>query len=265
MPQTTDTLNPGGRDQSPLKAGRIIDQGLRPAHGRRARPITHLPREPPRPVGPEVEGWAKRSRTLPKNRHRPRGPRRAERDTKAGSGHDAWPLGYRSPRSLPLIRFVLSNFTRYIASLPAPRQIIAPARRAQVAAGARHFESIGCAQCHTPSLGAVTGLYSDLLLHRVEAKVPGATGGNFYGSPSSAPRTHGAPSDFAQADEFRTPPLWGVADSGPYMHDGGSPTLEAAILRHTAQARVASTKFQLQLSSPERGALIAFLESLRAP
>ena len=27
------------------------------------------------------------------------------------------------------------------------------------------FESIGCATCHAPKLGEVTGLYSDLLLH----------------------------------------------------------------------------------------------------
>ena len=35
--------------------------------------------------------------------------------------------------------------------------------------------------------------------------------------------------------EWRTAPLWGVADSGPYLHDGRAVTLEAAI--ETARRR----------------------------
>ena len=37
-------------------------------------------------------------------------------------------------------------------------------------------------------------------------------------------------------EEWKTPPLWGVADSAPYFHDGGSPTLDAAIRRHEGDA-----------------------------
>ena len=32
--------------------------------------------------------------------------------------------------------------------------------------------------------------------------------------------------------EWRTPPLWGVADSAPYMHDGRAANLEQAIVMH---------------------------------
>jgi len=42
------------------------------------------------------------------------------------------------------------------------------------------------------------------------------------------------PAVAATAQEWRTPPLWGVRDSGPYLHDGGpqrwskrSPSTEA--------------------------------------
>jgi CxxC motif-containing protein (DUF1111 family) len=69
---------------------------------------------------------------------------------------------------------------------------------------------------------------------------------------------------FAPADIFRTPPLWGVADSGPYLTDGSAATLDDAIRRHQFQAHAASTAYQ-KLSEAERKSLLAFLESLRAP
>ena len=45
-------------------------------------------------------------------------------------------------------------------------------------------------------------------------------------------------------DEWKTPPLWGVADSAPYFHDGGSPTLEAAIRRHHGDAASVTRAFE---------------------
>ena len=33
----------------------------------------------------------------------------------------------------------------------------------------------------------------------------------------------------ASAREWRTPPLWGLRDSGPYMHDGAMATLLSAV------------------------------------
>jgi len=37
--------------------------------------------------------------------------------------------------------------------------------------------------------------------------------------------------------EWRTPPLWGVARSAPYLHDGRAPTLEEAIRLHGGQGK----------------------------
>jgi CxxC motif-containing protein (DUF1111 family) len=151
--------------------------------------------------------------------------------------------------------------THYVASLPAPRQVIDPEKRHEAAEGERHFNDIGCAVCHTPNLGGVNGLYSDLLLHNVGTR----GGASFYGgSPSESgpdPRSF----DFVRADEFRTPPLWGVADSGPYLHDGSVSTLEAAIFAHKGQAIHSGERFLHSLTVDERAAIVAFLKSLRAP
>jgi mono/diheme cytochrome c family protein len=146
--------------------------------------------------------------------------------------------------------------TRFVTGLPAPRQVVEAAHRDRVTAGERHFRAIGCATCHTPNLGEVAGVYSDLLLHKV-----GTNGSVYYASPSE-----GTPDfDIVGPDEFRTPPLWGVADSGPYLHDGSAATLEAAILRHNVQALESLGNYQNRLNSEDRQSLIAFLESLRAP
>jgi CxxC motif-containing protein (DUF1111 family) len=155
----------------------------------------------------------------------------------------------------------VTALTHYVASLPAPRQVISASKRREIAAGERYFRDVGCAACHTPNLGGVTGLYSDLLLHSIGTK----GGGSFYGgSPSESgpdPRSF----DFVRSDEFRTPPLWGVADSGPYLHDGSAATLEAAIFAHLGQAVHSNEQYLNSLTGDERAAIIAFLESLRAP
>ncbi len=64
--------------------------------------------------------------------------------------------------------------------------------------------------------------------------------------------------------EWRTPPLWGVADSAPYMHDGSAPTLDAAIRHHKRDA-AGSGKLYEGLNSNDRKCLIAFLKTLRSP
>lgn len=60
---------------------------------------------------------------------------------------------------------------------------------------------------------------------------------------------------------FRTPPLWGVGSTAPYGHDGASPTLDAVIRRHGAEAQ-ASADAYASASPARRAELLAFLESL---
>jgi CxxC motif-containing protein (DUF1111 family) len=55
-----------------------------------------------------------------------------------------------------------------------------------------------------------------------------------------------------------------VADSAPYFHDGGSPTLEHAIARHRGDAEEVTSRYN-QLTADERAALVSFLKTLKAP
>jgi CxxC motif-containing protein (DUF1111 family) len=128
---------------------------------------------------------------------------------------------------------------------PPPRISVAPALEDQ---GEAIFAAIGCASCHTPALRDDSGndvpLFSDLLLHDV------APDGVF-----------GIEDGDAQMRELRTPPLWGLATTAPYMHDGLAFTIEDAILRHAGEATDARAEFQ-SLPSGDQDALLAFLASL---
>jgi CxxC motif-containing protein (DUF1111 family) len=129
------------------------------------------------------------------------------------------------------------------------------------------FESIGCATCHAPKLGAASGIYSDLLLHDMgEASSDTAV---YYGAPAAPPSLRNVaegkeaprPTGMATATEWRTPPLWGVADSPPYLHDGRGKTLDDAIRQHGGEAAKTETRYS-KLASSDRRALIGFLSSL---
>lgn len=72
--------------------------------------------------------------------------------------------------------------------------------------------------------------------------------------------------------EWLTTKLWGVADNGPWLHDGRALTLEEAILMHDGAdgnandgEAVAEVNAFQALSTTDREALIDFLESLSVP
>lgn len=84
-------------------------------------------------------------------------------------------------------------------------------------------------------------------------------------------------------DVFLTRPLWGVADTGPWLHDGRATSLQDAILLHAAasgpgqechtadgnappesEAKAAVEHF-MQLPLDDKKAVIAFLETLQLP
>jgi CxxC motif-containing protein (DUF1111 family) len=68
----------------------------------------------------------------------------------------------------------------------------------------------------------------------------------------------------ASRQEWRTPPLWGLRDSGPYMHDGRAQTLEQAIALHSGEAEQIAHNY-FALSAEERRQVQSFLKSLAAP
>ena len=114
------------------------------------------------------------------------------------------------------------------------------------------FERVGCAVCHYAGFTAFSRIraingqrveaYSDFLLHDV-ATGDGIVQGN------------------AKGNQFRTPPLWGISDSGPYLHDGSAATITDAIRRHGNQGAAARQAFE-DLSFRERDALLAFLDAI---
>jgi CxxC motif-containing protein (DUF1111 family) len=135
----------------------------------------------------------------------------------------------------------------YLDTLAAPaRDAATPV--AQLEAGEQLFAVAGCAACHVPSLTAGDGtrvpLYSDLLLHDVRsASYVGVVDGD------AAPR------------ELRTPPLWGLRATAPYLHDGSATTVEQAIAAHASEAESARRAYE-QLPADARSALLTFLRSL---
>lgn len=139
----------------------------------------------------------------------------------------------------------VDDLTFFLANLPAP--VRAASLEPEVLRGEFLFSTLGCARCHVPFLEGARGpvwLYSDLLLHDVWPDT-------FRGmsEPGAGPGV------------YRTPPLWGVGTTAPYLHDGRASTLRAAILSHDGDARPARRGFEL-LSPADKNALIAFLEDL---
>ncbi len=166
---------------------------------------------------------------------------------------------YRAP-GLDLTQKQCDQITAYCASLPQPEDRSDESEDARL--GKQHFNEIGCADCHRPDLGLVKGIYSDLLLHRMGLDLQ--ANGSYYAPTPKFPDSPSSPGETPRPDEWRTPPLWGVADSAPYLHDGRAKTLEEAIKLHAGQALLTRSRFD-RLSLVKRQQLIAFLKSLRAP
>ncbi len=162
----------------------------------------------------------------------------------------------------------------YVRSLPAPIAAKPDDDRivSQIKAGEASFKSIGCAACHLPKLGEVVGIYSDLLLHDMGPALADAdTYTVFNGEPSrpggpepASPDLARAGTEAASAREWRTPPLWGLRASAPYLHDGRAPGIPEAITMHGGQGATAARRFA-ELSPRRRQQLEAFLMSLASP
>jgi CxxC motif-containing protein (DUF1111 family) len=142
-------------------------------------------------------------------------------------------------------------------------------------AGQREFERAGCAACHPATLGEVTGIYSDLLLHDMGlglADPAGATAAGRSGMTQAFDATlyYGGMTDVFVAvppeatREWRTPPLWGLAQGGPFLHDGRALSLDEAIRAHGGEARSARTKY-VALDRQRQVQLLSFLYSLGVP
>lgn len=136
-------------------------------------------------------------------------------------------------------------------------QLLAPVDRAASSGaavlGENLFNSVGCATCHVPALQ--TGphrnplfdrksvpLFSDLLLHDI------GTG-------------DGIVQGVAEANEIRTPALWGLRLRRPFLHDGSAATIDDAVRRHAGEA-LRAMQGVARMTDADFRALIAFLKTL---
>ncbi|MCP4805708.1 MAG: hypothetical protein GY913_35960 [Proteobacteria bacterium] len=137
-----------------------------------------------------------------------------------------------------------SQVLAYLEGLAPP----APQEPSDAATAGRNlFDGLGCTGCHLPAIDSEVGpiaAWTDLLLHDM-----GEDLADRYGP------------GLAESSEFRTAPLWGVALSGPWLHDGRAETLTEAITAHGGEAAGPSDAFAA-LGSDDQADVVAFLESL---
>ncbi|MAG56986.1 MAG: hypothetical protein CMJ83_11885 [Planctomycetes bacterium] len=122
--------------------------------------------------------------------------------------------------------------------------------------GETMFGTLGCTDCHLPSIPSSIGplaAFTDLLLHDMG---PGLADGLSFGVPQVSTISPGT-----TESEFRTQPLWGVRLHAPFLHGGQADTLNDAILAHGGEAQVARDAYQA-LAQTDKDDIIAFLEIL---
>ncbi len=148
------------------------------------------------------------------------------------------------------------SLVSFVKTLPKPTE----EATSESEHGREVFTRVGCAACHVPDLGGVKGVYSDFLLYTLDDPTPPGGPDPYGPSLPGNPR----PDDLPRPAEWKTPPLWGVADSAPYLHDGRSATLQDAIKRHRGDATSVSDAYG-KLQAGDQAAVIALLKSLKAP
>ncbi|HWP64473.1 MAG TPA: di-heme oxidoredictase family protein [Candidatus Limnocylindria bacterium] len=190
--------------------------------------------------------------------------------------------------SLEIDDAILTTVVGYLAQLEVPQQRPPndPGLVDVWAAGAALFGDIGCAGCHVPTLEL-----ENTLLDARESKDPThpsyvidvAKDGE---GPKIEPKYAGdrtpylvhlfsdlkrhdmgeelatpAPQGDIPARVFLTRPLWGLAETAPYLHDGRAPTAHEAIVLHGGEAAPARDAY-LALAERDRASVRVFLASL---
>jgi CxxC motif-containing protein (DUF1111 family) len=124
-----------------------------------------------------------------------------------------------------------------------------------------------------PEGGAVVRLYGDLKRHAMGRVLAEAAGPSDSGRADFDPLVHDGEPVRIPADHFLTAELWGVSNTGPWLHDGRAGTLREAVLLHgeddppapgqpgRSEAQESRDAF-VALSESDQTAVIALLRSL---
>jgi CxxC motif-containing protein (DUF1111 family) len=160
--------------------------------------------------------------------------------------------------SIPSDVVQFAMFMRLLAP-PLPSTTV-PGGAAAISEGASLFSAIGCAVCHTPSLGttqvsnltsslgkATVNPYSDLEIHHM-------------GTGLADNVSQGT----AGGDQFRTAPLWGLGQRIFFLHDGRTTNLLSAIEAHASSGSEATEVEEnfASLSATQQQDVLDFLRSL---
>jgi CxxC motif-containing protein (DUF1111 family) len=175
-----------------------------------------------------------------------------------------WKSDYKAP-GIDLTREQCDTLTGFVASLPRPgvRPVDSTEQAGAIERGRQLFTRVGCAVCHRPKLGDVDGIYSDLLLHDMGRQLSDS-GSYTVLEPEIASKGKSKQPRAANELEWRTPPLWGLRDSAPYLHDGRAATVADAVALHGGEGMAAAKAYK-RLSEKERQEVELFLQTLAAP
>lgn len=169
----------------------------------------------------------------------------------------------------------------YLATLEVPTIVppSSPALRNRWAEGDALFDQVGCNDCHVRALGITNSTwleYPDTTEGEPFAVSLFHDGEEPKGTPSvklfSDLKRHDMGPELAErhtdtnhphipAATWLTRPLWGLAETAPYLHDGRAATIPEAILAHGGEAQDSRDAFA-SLSAEERASLHVFLLSL---
>lgn len=150
----------------------------------------------------------------------------------------------------------VAALTVFIALLPPPMAYTPdrPGVAEAVARGEALFGSVGCAACHTPTLPV-----HDPVLPLGNGQTLDLTA--WLGRPPFAVRAYTDLKPHALGGEaVITPPLWGVASRGPYLHDGRASDLIEAVEAHDGEASAARDAWRAL--GRNQSDVLAFLASL---
>jgi cytochrome c peroxidase len=187
---------------------------------------------------------------------------------------DAFP-GEADPVHLPNIVKAIAAFERTLVSGDSPfdRYLYRDDKGAITAAALRGMtlffsRRLRCAECHAsfnlsgPVVFAGQTTPGPLLFHNTALYDVDGRGAYPVGDRGLFDRTR-RPADMGR---FRAPTLRNVAATGPYMHDGSVPTLEAAIDHYASGGRASRFRSDrirgFSLDGAGKADLLAFLESL---